>query len=105
MVQHRRLNQRVGQDVDQHRGVRHKLGMNHAGAFADRGDADFLFELARTSDLGFSHIEAREGGLLDRVGGEDSLCELLEVVGLRSERCGYLRQGCDELFRREAGRR
>ena len=42
----------VGEDVDQHGGVRHKLRMNHAGAFAQRGDADFLSNFAGTVDLG-----------------------------------------------------
>ena len=40
------LDGRVGEDVDEHGGVRHELRMNHAGALADSGDADFLRDLA-----------------------------------------------------------
>jgi hypothetical protein len=42
--------------------------VNHAGAFAEGGDADLTTCAIRAGDF-----QAREGGLLDRVGGQDGL--------------------------------
>ena len=36
-------------------------------------------------------FEAREGGLLHSIGGQDGLCSLLEVIGLGAERRGQRR--------------
>ena len=51
----------------------HQLGVNHAGALAEGGDADLCGVAVGTCDF-----EAREGGLLHRVGGEDGLRGLHE---------------------------
>jgi len=51
-----------------------QLRMNHAGALAEGGDADF-------PSVDF---QAREGSLLNSVGGKDGLSRLLKIVELRA---------------------
>ena len=100
------LDRRVSQNVNQHRRVRHKLRMNHAGAFAEGGNAD----LARCA-IAPAPIQPREGDLLHGIGGEDGLCGLLRS-GSCSVPSDAARSGSDgdEFFRRQrhaddAGRR
>ena len=100
-VQCRGLDGGVGEDVYQHGGVRHELRMNHAGTLADSGDADFLANFSGAVDLGSQNFNARKGGLLYGVGGDDGFCNLLEVVGLRADGFGKVRQCGDEFFRRQ----
>ena len=49
----------IGEHVNQHGGVGNQLRVNHAGALAEGGDADFFSV----------NVEACEGGLLNRVSG------------------------------------
>src|ERR1035437_302884 len=77
-VQHRRLDDRIRQNVDQHGGVRDKLRMNHSRALAKCGDADFF-------PLDFKPCKSR---LLHRIGGEDGLGGLLKMVEIGAQRCG-----------------
>jgi hypothetical protein len=77
----RRAQWRVGEDVDQHGGVGNELGVDHARALADAGDAHF----ALRSLVASPSFEAGEGGFLHGVGGENGLRHLLEVVELWAE--------------------
>ena len=75
--------------------------MNHSGPFADRGDANVLFELARTVDLD-SVTSNRANAVFSTVSVVRMACATCwKWSDLRSERCGELRQGGDELFRRQ----
>jgi len=90
-IEDRWLDLGVGENVDQHGGVGNELRVNHAGAFAKAGDADFIA----------IDVEAGEGGLLDGIGGENGLCDFKEAIEFRTQRCGEGGQGGDELFSRE----
>ena len=73
----------VGEDVDEHGGMRHQLRMNHAGAFADSRRCGSPGGISPGPSIsGVVDFDAREGGLLYGVGGDDGLGDLLEVVGL-----------------------
>src|SRR6185312_7115857 len=76
-IEHRRFNGRVGEDIDEHRCVRHELRVDHARAFAKGGDA----HLARRS-VGTGDFNTREGSFLDRVSGEDVVGGLPKAVGV-----------------------
>ena len=81
----------VGEDVDEHGGVRHELGMDHAGALAEGGDTDFMLA------VGTVDFEASEGGLFNGVGGEDGGGDIEEVIDAGAERCGGFGEGSYEL--------
>ncbi len=55
--------------------------------------------------LGRRDFDAGEGGLLHRVGGENGLRDLLEVIGLGAERCGKLGHARRSAFPPAAERR
>jgi len=74
-AQHGRLDGGVGEHVDEHGGVGNELRVNHAGAFAKGGDADFHS----------ANFQVREGGFFDGVGSEDSLGCQLEVLEIRAQ--------------------
>src|SRR5215472_9615396 len=100
-IQHHRLNGGVREDVDQHGGVRHDLGVDHTGALAKGCDADLLFDFVGSIDLRCGYLKASKGGLLDCVRGEDGLSHLLEMVGPGADGFGQLRQNCNKLLGRK----
>jgi len=82
-VEDTRLDGRVREDVDEHGGMRDELRMNHAGAFAEGGDADFLWRAWGVFDK-----KVKERGFFDCVGGENGLGHGLKVVVVTAERGG-----------------
>jgi hypothetical protein len=90
-VQNRRLDGRVGQDVNQHGGVRNQLRVNHASPLAEGGDANF-FPI---------YLQPCEGGLLYGIGSHDRLGGLLEVVEVSAQMGGQAGQRGDDFFSRQ----
>src|SRR6185312_9113135 len=76
-IEYRRFNGRVGEDIDEHRCVRHELRVNHARAFAEGGDAHFA-----RGYVGTGNFDVREGCLLNRVSSENGAGGLPETIGV-----------------------
>ena len=74
----------------------HELRVNHAGAFADGGDADLLRRA-----IGASDFDAGEGGLLHRVGGQDGLGDLRKWSGSAPSEAASAGMHVNELLRRQ----
>ena len=90
-VEHRGLDGGVGEDVDEHGGVRHELRMNHAGTLADSGDADFLADFAGAIDLR-RETSRRAKAVFSTVSVvRMASATSLEVVGLGADGGGKLR--------------
>ena len=80
--------------IDQHRRVRHQLGMDHAGAFAEGRNADLAH-----GAIGASEFQPGEGDFLHGVGGKNGARGIVEVAGVGAERGSKIGQHRDQLFR------